>query len=345
MGQAAAVNTPPPSEPTDPDASGFAAQVLRAEAEAVLGVIEQLDENFPAAVQLMTACEGSVITGGMGKSGIIARKISATLASTGTPSHCVHPTEAMHGDLGRIREQDVLLLLSYGGGTEDVLALAALARQDGVKTIGVSGRPGTHLARICDVHLCVGDVTEACPHKLAPTTSTTTMLALGDALALAASRDRNFSAEDFHKRHPGGQLGRQMTPLVDVLRFKAGENLPLVREDRTVDQVLAEADQVRRRAGAVILVDERGRMTGIFTDGDLRRLLVHEGAAGLGRAVEQVMTRRPRSLDHHARVRDAVQLARELRVDEIPVLNDEGKPLGLVDVQDLVALKVIEESA
>lgn len=320
----------------------FAAGVLRAEAQAVLNVIEHLNGSFVSAVKLLAECRGSVVVGGMGKSGIIARKISATLASTGTPSHDLHPAEAMHGDLGRIRAGDVVVLLSYGGQTEEVLALAALLKQDRVPVVGITGNPNSHLAGIVTVHLCVGDVAEACPHKLAPTGSTTAMLALGDALALAVSRARRFSADDFKRRHPGGLLGRQMMPLIDVVRFRAGDNLPLVRDDRTVRQVLEEADRQPRRAGAVMLVDAAGRMSGIFTDADLRRLILKHGPAAMSRPVAEVMTRNPRTLTAAHLVRDAVQLVREMRLDEIPIVDDDAKPLGLIDVQDLVALKVIE---
>lgn len=322
-----------------------AAEVLRAEARAVTNAADQLDASFAAAVRAVLACRGTVITSGMGKSGLVAQKLSATLASTGTPSHFLHPSEAMHGDIGRIRAGDLLIALSYGGNTEDLLALAALVRQDGVPIVSITGPRKTHLASLAGVSLCVGDVTEACPHNLAPTASTTAMLALGDALALAVSGARAFSADDFHKRHPGGHLGRQLMPIVDVLRFRADENLPLLAASLTVAQVLdaaSKASGAPRRAGAVLLVDPAGALAGIFTDGDLRRLLVHQGAAGLDRPIAEVMTVRPRCLTDDALVRDAVQMMRELRVDEIPVVDATGAPVGLVDVQDLVALKVIE---
>ncbi|MBI1367670.1 MAG: KpsF/GutQ family sugar-phosphate isomerase [Planctomycetes bacterium] len=321
----------------------FAAGVLRAEAEAVTNVIAHLGQDFDKAVERLAACTGTVIVSGMGKSGIIAQKISATLASTGTPSHYLHPSEAMHGDLGRIRADDLVILLSYSGATDEVLGLAAVIRQDKVPVIALCARPDSHLARISDLALCVGDVTEACPHNLAPTASTTAMLALGDALALAVSQRRHFSVDDFRKRHPGGLLGRQMLPITDVLRFRAGDNLPLIHEDRTVAQVLDEAARYPRRAGAVMLVDDAGRLSGLFTDADLRRLIIEHGTDGMARPIDAVMTRSPRSLTDDQLVRDAVQLMRELRVDEIPVVDAAGKPVGLIDVQDLVALKVIEE--
>jgi len=324
------------------DARDMAERVLRAEAQAVLNVIEQLGESFDRAVELIADSPGTLIVSGMGKSGLIARKLTATLASTGTPSHDLHPAEAMHGDLGRIRKGDALLLLSYGGETDDVLALAALVRQDSVPVISITGGTDNHLAKISDVHLSVGDVTEACPHQLAPTASTTAMLALGDALALAVSERRAFSADDFKKRHPGGSLGRLMMPVTNVLRLKAGENLPLLDASDSVREVLAKTSAGGRRVGAVLLVDGGGQLAGIFTDGDLARLLVKEGAAALDRTIADVMTKNPATLPADALLRDAVQLVREKRLDEVPIVDGEGKPVGLIDVQDLVGLKVIE---
>lgn len=331
------------NQPTAADDRLFAEGVLRAEADAVANVAGLLDEQFGCVVGLLAGCQGTVIVSGMGKSGIIAQKISATLASTGTPSHYLHPSEAMHGDLGRIRAGDVVILLSYSGNTDDVLSLAALLRQDGVPIISITSRAESHLGRISSHCLCVGDVTEACPHNLAPTASTTAMLALGDALALSVSRRRNFSADDFKKRHPGGLLGRQMMCVRDVLRFRAGDNLATIPDDKTVRQVLAEANGQARRAGAVILTDVDGRLSGLFTDGDLRRLLMRQGPDALDKPISDCMTRSPRCLKDTATVRDAVQLVREMRVDEVPVVDERGIPVGLIDVQDLIALKVIEE--
>lgn len=324
------------------DHLAFARWALNAEADAIRNVIAHLDGQFNQAVERLAEAGGAVIVSGMGKSGIIARKISATLASTGTPSHFLHPSEAMHGDMGKIGARDMLILLSYTGQTEEVLSLAALVKQDGVPVIAITSNPASHLAKIADLHLNIGDVTEACPHNLAPTASTTATLALGDALALAVSRRRNFSADDFKKRHPGGTLGRMMMPVVELLRFKAGQNLPLVNQERTVRQALEEAGRAPRRAGAILLVDEAGKLSGIFTDGDLRRLLLTEGSPALERPVGTVMTRNPRHLLDHSLVRDAVQLMREIRVDEIPIADEAGRPVGLLDVQDLIGLKVIE---
>jgi arabinose-5-phosphate isomerase len=250
----------------------------------------------------------------------------------------------MHGDLGRVRPGDVALLLSYSGGTEEVVNLAAILRTDGIARIGISCNHQTHLARLCDAHLAIGDVVEACPMNLAPTASTTAMLAMGDALALAVSRRRNFQADDFRRRHPGGALGAGLRGVTEVLRFRVGENLSTVREGVSVADALRTTGD-GRRAGALLVVDDAGRLVGIFTDGDLRRRMNELGAALLGRPVRDVMTVRPTALPADALVRDAVQLVRERRLDEIPVVGHDGQPIGLIDVQDLVSMKVIDLGA
>jgi len=320
-----------------------AVRVLKSEAQAVLNIIQELDATFDRAVELIAGAKGSLVVSGLGKSGLIGTKISATFSSTGTPSHFLHPTEAMHGDIGRIRRDDVLLLLSSGGQTEEVLALAALVKQDRVPIVSMTGKRESHLSRISDVHLCIGDVTEACSHNLAPTASTTALLALGDALALAVSNAKHFTAEDFKKSHPGGLLGKQMLPLTQIMRMLAGKNLPLIAETLTVQEVLNRTAAGGRRAGAVIIIDAKGKLAGIFTDADLAKLLVREGPKALQYPIKNVMTANPRRLSDTARVREAVQLVREFRIDEIPIVDQKDRPLGLVDVQDLVALKVIEE--
>lgn len=325
--------------------SAFIAEAMVAEAEAVRRAAARASgEDAPRwhdAVALLDACTGHVMVCGMGKSGLVGAKIAATMSSLGLPAHFMHPSEAVHGDLGRVRPGDVAVLLSYSGATEEVVDLAAILRTDGIRRIGISCNHQTHLARLSDVHLAIGDVVEACPLNLAPTASTTAMLAMGDALALAVSRRRNFAADDFHRRHPGGSLGAGLRNVTEVLRFRAGETLVTVRDDCTVADAL-RATGGGRRAGALVAVDAEGRLSGIFTDGDLRRRINELGASLLGRRVADVMTPRPASLTSDALVRDAVQLVRERRLDEIPVVDADGRPLGLIDVQDLVSMKVVE---
>ena len=326
----------------------FARQVLQSEAAAVAAV--QVGPAFHQAVELILAAtaapsRGSLVVSGLGKAGLVGQKLSATFASTGTPSHFLHATEAMHGDLGRVRAQDVVLLLSYSGETDEIVALASLLRQDEVKAIAISGRADCQLGRVASCVLAVGDITEACPHNLAPTASTTAMMALGDALALCVSRRRDFGVKDFQKFHPGGALGRQLMPVTQAMRFRVGNNLPLVPADVTVGEAYQQAQSQshgERLTGALLIVDESGSLAGIFTDADLRRLVMRGAEAALRQPIRDVMTAKPRCVADSAVVRDVVQLVRELRIDEVPVVDPARKPVGLIDVQDLVALRVIE---
>jgi arabinose-5-phosphate isomerase len=277
----------------------------------------------------------------MGKSGLIGMKVSATLASLGQPSHFIHPAEALHGDLGRLRKGDVALLMSYSGETAELVDLALHLKADGVVRVGITARHSTALARLCDAHIAVGDIVEACPLNLAPTASTTAMVAVGDAIALALARRRDFRVDDFHRHHPGGLLGAGLRPITDVLRFKVGANLRVVADAATVREALAQAGE-NRRSGAILLVDSGGRLSGIFTDGDLRRLVQQNNANWLESPIAKVMTARPMCLTVDAVVRDAVRLVQDRRVDEVPVVDLEGKPVGMVDVQDLIAMRVVE---
>lgn len=346
------------TRPSSASLIALARNILQAEIQAIQRI--RLDSSFNQAVQLILQrtggramqgersekqISGSVVVSGIGKSGLIGRKISATLASTGTPSLFLHPTEAMHGDLGKVRRGDVVLILSYGGNTDEVVALASILRQDRVPVVAMVGNKDCDLGRLATVTLELGDVTEACPHNLAPTASTTAMLAMGDALALCVSKGRNFGVTDFHRMHPGGSLGKQLLPVTGVMRLKAGEDLPVVPIGVTVAQGLREAEKFAhsgRRVGAFLIVDRQGKLAGIFTDGDLRRLILNHGPAGLELPIKKVMAAHPRRLPDTALVRDAVKIAREYRFDEMPVVDAKGRPVGLIDVQDLVALKVIE---
>ncbi len=331
--------------PKTADEASFLSDAMLAEADAIRRVAARAAGEdagrWADAVALLDGCTGHVMISGMGKSGLIGAKIAATMSSLGLPAHFMHPSEAVHGDLGRLRAGDVAILMSYSGGTEEVVNLAAILRTDGIRRVGISCNHQSHLARLCDVHLAIGDVVEACPLNLAPTASTTAMLAMGDALALAVSRRRNFAADDFHRRHPGGALGAGLKSVTEVLRFRVGETLATVAEDCTVADALRSTGG-GRRAGALVVVDAAGRLSGIFTDGDLRRRVNELGAGLLSKRVAEVMTARPSALSSEALVRDAVQLVRERRLDEIPVVDDDGRPLGLIDVQDLVSMKVID---
>lgn len=337
------------------DERAFAAGVLRAEAAAVGGLAESLDQSFHEAVSLIQKCAdsgGTVLVTGLGKSGLIGSKISATMASLGIPSHAVHPSEAAHGDLGRFRPTDTVICLSYSGETDEVVNLAAVLHQDGLPIISITGSKHdeaaegdgrSSLQRLATVALTIGNIDEAGGSEFAaPTCSTTAMLALGDALALSAARRRNFTDQDFAKRHPGGSLGGLLRPVVEALRFAVDKNLPLIPETLTVLQSLKKAEEAGRRPGAMLIVDSAGKLSGIFTDGDLHRLILKDQSQ-LHKSISAVMTKKPRSLPSTALIRDAVKMVRERRLDEIPVVDESGKPVGILDVQDLVAMRLVKD--
>lgn len=349
-----ASSPPAPSYSGDfSDELAYARAVIKAEAAAIAGLVHAAIEDgdtFSRAVGLIAGCAGTggtVLVSGLGKSGLVGAKISATLSSLGITSHPVHPAEAAHGDLGRFRTNDTVMCISHSGETDEVVELAATLRQDGIPIIAITG--GVHdapssLERLATVSLRLGVREEAgAPTLVAPTSSTTATMALGDALALCAARRRQFTEADFAKRHPGGSLGGLLRPVTDVLRFSAGKNLPVVCDELPVDDALRSATDSGRRPGALLLTDRStGRLTGIFTDGDLRRLVLRD-ARELSRPIRDVMTRNPRTLSHSALVRDAVRMVREFRADEIPVVDDAHRPIGLLDVQDLVAMKLVKD--
>lgn len=336
----------------------YAAKVLTDEADAIRDAARALGEHFTRAVDLIersTDKGGTVLVSGLGKSGLVGQKIAATMASLGIPAHAVHPTEAAHGDLGRFRKSDVVICISHSGETEEVVALAAILKQDGIPVIAVTrGRtqpsnaaPST-LERLASATLAELVDDEAAKdfegeRLVAPTSSTTVTLALGDALALAVARRRSFTDKDFQRRHPGGTLGGLLRPVTELLRFKVGENLPLITPDETITQALEHAAELKRRPGAILIVEPgSGTLAGIFTDSDLRRLVRRDRAA-LDRPIADEMTASPRSLPDTALARDAVNMIREHRQDEIPVVDADGKPVGLLDVQDLIAMKLVKD--
>ncbi|MBO6514345.1 MAG: KpsF/GutQ family sugar-phosphate isomerase [Phycisphaerales bacterium] len=330
----------------------FMSRAMTHEADAINRIATRIDEQFTKAVDLLERCAdagGTVVVSGLGKSGYIGSKISATLASLGIPSHPVHPTEAAHGDLGRFQSKDVVICLSHSGETEEVVNLAAILRQDNLPIIAITrgivdGAPESALARLATVVLSVGVVGEAGDGEyLAPTSSTTAALAIGDALSLAVARRRSFTHEDFHARHPGGQLGSLLRPAMELVRFKAGSNLPIANESDTVSKALNDAAQVVRRPGALLVTNDSGKLTGIFTDSDLRRLIL-SNPDDLQKPISEIMSRDPRCLTIDAKATDAVAMFREYRADEIPIVDHQHKPMGLLDVQDLIAMKLVRES-
>lgn len=329
----------------------LARRVLSLEAQAVSRLAQTVGEPFLRAVGLVVSCAdagGNVLVTGLGKSGLIGQKISATLASLGITSHFVHPAEAAHGDLGRFRVSDLCIALSYSGETDEVVALCAILNQDQLPIIAITrgaseGAGPSSLERVASVTLAIGECDESSISP-APTCSTTASLAIGDALALCAASRRNFTDDDFAKRHPGGSLGGLLRPVVEVLRFRVGHGLEPVPDHLSVGEALARADRPGlRRPGALLLVDEStGKLSGIFTDGDLRRLVLRS-TGELARPVRDLMTRHPTTLTDAALVRDAVRLVRENRRDEIPVVDSGGRPVGILDVQDLIAMKLVKD--
>jgi len=320
----------------------YGRHVLAVEAEALRRVVGRLDDSFSAAARMFYRCKGNVITSGIGKAGIIAQKISATLASTGTPSIFLHAAEAVHGDLGRVRPADVVLILSYGGETAEVTRLLAQLQKMRVPIVAMTGTRDSTLARKAKVLLWLGQIDEACPLGLAPSATTTSMLALGDALALTVlkmrQRDGRFSRQEFALFHPGGSLGRQLVMVETIMR--QGRDLPMARDHRTPRDVLADLRKMRRRSGAVCLVDARGRLTGIFTDADLRRLLEAGRDECLDQPIAAVMTRKPKFVRAGDTAADALEIINRYFIEELPVVDARGLLVGLVDVQDLLATGV-----
>jgi len=325
---------------TDHEESGrYVREALDAEIRALRDVSERLNSARVAeAVELLLNCKGRVIVTGIGKAGIIGQKISATLASTGTPSYSVHPIEALHGDLGRILGEDLVLFLSNSGETE-VVELLPYVKQVGAKSICITGDGASTLARHCDVVLDMGRIEEACPLGLAPSASTTAMLGIGDALALAVARKRNFNKEEYAMYHPGGELGRKLMPVEKVMR--SGERCPSSRAEATVREALQQITGTVGRAGAVCIVDEENRLVGIFTDGDLRRRLL-QGSDFLTRPISGVMTRNPKRIVVGSLASEAGRIMKENRIDELPVVDAAGGLLGIIDIQDLLEARQIK---
>ena len=312
----------------------YGRSVVRAEGAALRALLRRMGRGFLHAVDLLHRCEGTVVVTGVGKSGLIGQKISATLASTGTPSIYLHAAEALHGDVGRVRRADVVLAISFSGETAEVLRVVPVVKRIGALLLSITGDPGSTLARRSDVALDLGRIAEACPMGLVPTSSTTATLALGDALAMTVARRRNFTREDYALFHRGGSLGRQLMTVGEIMR--RGREVPLVRPGDGVRRALSAVSRVGgARAGATLVVDARGRLVGIFTDGDLRRCLVR-GPEFLDRPIREVMTRTPITVRDDSLVAAALRILKDRKIDELPVLDARGRPVGLLDVQDIL---------
>jgi arabinose-5-phosphate isomerase len=318
-------------------ALALARDVLDIEADAVRGLRDQLDDGFVSAVDFLLSCRGRVVVSGIGKSGHIARKTAATLASTGTPAFFVHPAEASHGDLGMVTADDVFIAMSNSGESEELISILPLLKRLGSKLIAITGRPDSSLAKLADVHLNAGVSKEACPLNLAPTASTTAALALGDALAVAVLDARGFGADDFARSHPGGALGRRLLTYVrDVMR--TGDQLPKVLDTVTVRDALFQL--TAKRMGMTAIVDQHDRVEGIFTDGDLRRVLERTGDFR-DLPIAEVMTRAPRTIAPDHLAVEAVELMERHRINQMLVVDEAGKLIGALNMHDLFSKKVI----
>ena len=318
----------------------YARKVIESEADAIKSVTPVVDDNFAKAAQMIYDCAGSVIVTGIGKAGIIGRKISATLASTGTPSHFLHPAEAVHGDLGRLRKGDIVMVLSYGGETDEVTRLINLVKQLEIKLIGITGDGDSTLSKYSDVVLCMGRINEACPLGVAPSVSTACMLAIGDALAFTVMKARNFSVEDYVRFHPGGSLGTKLMTVEQSMMFRPGEKLAIADVDDTIKELLAKTDDVKRH-GAVMIVDKKGKLAGIITDADIRRLITKKGQAAFKIKAGDVMTANCKRISATALAAEATAIFHKYRIDELPVVDGSDRPIGLIDVQDIVTIKVV----
>ncbi len=318
----------------------YARQVITSEGEAINSVTSIVDESFVRACEMIYGCSGSAIVSGIGKAGIIGQKISATLASTGTPSHFLHPAEAVHGDLGRLRKEDVVIVLSFHGETDEVVRLINLVKQLEIKLIAITGEDDSTLSKYADVVLCMGMKSEACPLGVAPSVSTACMLAIGDALAFTVMKARKFSVEDYVRFHPGGSLGAQLLTVEQSMMFKPGEKLPIVKATDTIKQMLEKRSDIERH-GAVMVIDKSGKLTGIITDADLRRLFTQKGDLAFELKAGDVMTADCKRIRADALASEATAIFHKYRIDELPVVDAGDRPAGMIDVQDIITIKVV----
>lgn len=318
----------------------YAREVIKAEGEAIGSITPIVDDSFAEAAEMIYDCTGSCIVSGIGKAGIIGQKISATMASTGTPSHFLHPVEAVHGDLGRLRKNDIVIVLSYGGETDEIIRLINLVKQLQIKLIAITGDSDSTLSKHADVVLCMGQISEACPLGVAPSVSTACMLAVGDALAFTVMKARNFSVEDYVRFHPGGSLGAKLMTVEQSMMFRPGEKLPLAKVTDTVKELLEKTSDVKRH-GAVMVVDEEGKLTGIITDADLRRLVTQQGQQAFEFKAADIMTADCKRIRADALAAEATAIFHKYRIDDLPVVDSDDRPVGLIDVQDIVTIKVV----
>jgi arabinose-5-phosphate isomerase len=320
----------------------YAREIVRGEAAALQQVADRLDDSFLQVVELIYRSPGRVCVTGTGKSADVGQKIAGTLNSTGTRAYALDSTRAVHGDLGMVHHHDVVLTLSHSGESEEILRVLPSLKQMALAVVALTSNGQSTLAREADVALVLGPLEEVCPLGLAPSTSTTAMNAVGDALAFVLSRMREFTREDFARFHPAGSLGRKLLNVEALMR--EGDELRLADSRQTVRAVFADVRRRGRRTGAVMLTDESGRLCGLFTDSDLARLFEHRRDAALDRPICEVMTAAPITVVVGTRVQDAVEIMRRRKISELPVIDAAGRPVGLLDITDLIGLITKEEA-
>jgi arabinose-5-phosphate isomerase len=314
-----------------------ARKVLEIESQAILALRDRLNGDFDRALEILVGCQGRVVVTGMGKSGLIGQKISATFASTGTPSLFLHPAEAIHGDLGRIVRGDVAIAISYSGDTEELLALLPSLKRLGVPIVAMTGNPRSAIATACDVNLDVSIREEACPLGLAPTASTTAALAMGDALAMALLERRGFTVEDFAVLHPGGHLGKKLLRVEDLMH--TGDDVPRVLPETGMRDVLFE--MTRKRLGMTTVTDAEGRLLGMISDGDLRRLMERHGHAVLDRSAGECLTRNPVTIPRSELATRALDVMESRRITSLLIVDERGRIDGVLHLHDLWKTEMI----
>jgi arabinose-5-phosphate isomerase len=320
-----------------------ARSILRDEADALHALSKRLDAEFCVALQTLADCKGCVIVTGVGKAGLIGQKIAATLSSTGTRSYFLHPVEAMHGDLGCVHEDDLLLALSNSGETEELVRLIPLVKRLAIPIIALTATDSSTLGSQADVTIRLGKIHEAGPHGLAPSTSTTAMLAVGDALALVLCQMKGFTPQQFAIYHPGGSLGRKLARVSEIMR--KGDELRIAPASASVRDVFVTLARPGRRTGAVMLVDAQGQLAGLCTDSDLARMLQTYQNLPWDRPISEVMTKSPLTTSSHKRLVDVVEVLSAHKISELPVVDDAGCPIGLIDITDVIGLMPADDAA
>lgn len=311
--------------------------VIEIESKMISALTSRIDQHFAQACQFLLSCKGKVIVMGMGKSGHIAKKIAATFASTGTPAFFIHPGEAKHGDFGMVAAEDILIVLSNSGETEEILSILPFIKRLGITLISLTGNPNSNLAKAASVNINVGVNQEACPLGLAPTASTTAALVMGDALAVSLLEARGFTAEDFAKSHPGGSLGRRLLLSVDEL-MHTGDNIPKVEYDAFLKTALVEVTQ--KKLGMTTVVDHNNQLTGVFTDGDLRRAMDNQADIH-NTPIHQVMTLKPKVIKAGLLAIEALRMMETNKITSLIVTNDNNQPIGIVHLHDILRAGVM----